>query len=320
MRNSSAVIAFIVAVCALAALMTLATVVLRPRVVRPPQGQPPGPSRATGPWDGRSFPMHPDMNQVARDMGIAVYPGATGGGGAWGGSSSGIGSSRRAHFTGHVSFTTSATYDQVVRFYLNQYKDRNPEIRRSEGPPPSKALIFWEDSDAGYAVLVQPSGLPMMPATRFMLSRTQLPMARASVTMPQKLTKQGVAPEQLGLPVYAGAKVDYSGRVQGEEGEIAMARLEVTASSPQIVEFYQDLTQAHHGSTRRRSASNSQTVELQTGWDEDGDHVGVVILHPSGSLPALIWLQRGRIVVPDWQRLHASHQSVGGKSARPPTH
>lgn len=264
--------------------------------------------------------MRPDMNQVARDMGFAVYPGARGGGGAWGGSSSGMGSSRRAHFNGHVGFTTSASYDQVVRFYLDQYKDKNPEIRRSEGPPPSKALIFWEDSDAGYAVFVQASVLSMMPETYFILSRTQLPMARASVTTPQKPTKQGVAPEQLGLPVYAGARVDYSGRVQGEEGEIAMARLEVTARSSQIVKFYQDLTQAHNGSTSRRSSSNFQTVELQTGWNEDGDHVAVVILHPSGSLPALIWLQRGRIVVPDWQRLHGSHQSAGRKSARPPAH
>jgi len=85
-----------------------------PSLVAPPASpMRPAPAGAPLPppgWRG------PDMSKAARDMGMPIYPGAQSGGGGWG--SSGV--NGKSVTTGHIDFTTSASFDQVLAFYKQQ--------------------------------------------------------------------------------------------------------------------------------------------------------------------------------------------------------
>lgn len=248
----------------------------------PPAGipaslMPPSPPASAGrpatagtprPWHG------PDMNQVARDMGMPVYPGAQGGGGGWGGG--------RGTVTGHVDFTTSASYEQVLAFYKQQCQSKLPTIDTVRKSNLAKAILVWEEGKIGRAVVVAQSPPPLralgpVMSTRITLAAAALPVE--STALRQQAPVRRPVPETLGLPVFPGAQADYAGQLTEGSTPFAAARLRVVTTSPQLTGYYS-------GSASSTSRSGNQTIEYVV----YSRGCSVSILHPDADLPAIVWL------------------------------
>jgi len=143
----------------------------------------------------------------------------------------------------------------------------------------SKALLVWDDGSLGRAVLVNasPSLAWMRTGTRFTLLTAALPL---DFTPAQKWPPAtGPVPDQLGLPVFPGAKADYYGQLRKGASQVAVARLRVVTSSEQLTGYYS-------GRNTGYSRSGSQTVQCTT----FSRGCSVNILHPDPDLPAIVWL------------------------------
>lgn len=246
----------------------------------------PFPWRHHAPWDGPPGPSgfpQVDYTVLARYMGFALYPGATGGGGGWGGSWGGA----DANVEGHINFGVRAPAADVVRFYQEKYRGFSPLVRTATGLSGAETLLLWQDDRAGYGVLVT-ARRGLSPMTFFQLARTSF----GARTIPQTSASPYIPPGTLGLTLCPKATVDYSGWAQGQNGRIAMARLQVAGSPKQVAEFYDALAKQHGSRGSGRSEANFLTVQADSSWEIGDDRYTATLLCLSSRFPAVVWLQR----------------------------
>jgi len=229
----------------------------------------------------KSLAMREDVERHVR---LTVYPGSRLDLSDWSGSEPPYGS---------ANLSTNAPMNDVVRFYSTKYASRKPLYQRGKTPHGQSLLMFWQQPDATYLVMIRPGDperQPMGPHSwRPSEARTVYRLARLS--HPLKLVEgsplpwerdEPLPPAKFGLPLPPGSRVDYCGWARGERGMMGMALAEVNSSAPGVGSFYRDLVR---GGSYSRSG-NAISWHGSPNWRYE-----VTYYQMHASLPTIVVLQ-----------------------------
>jgi hypothetical protein len=190
--------------------------------------------------------------------------------------------------SGQILLVTEHAADRVIAFYAQKYQRARPRQQNAIGADGPKTALDWSDRDGIYTVLVS-TQRGLKDDTCITIVRT-MRKAEAAATAPP-VAAEGIAPEQLKLPVYPGARVIYSGYLPGVKNKTAAVEFEVQAPYKQVADFYE--AKSRSGRNELSEQLFSTEVKATTfSWFSRRSELTADIRQADPQMPTLVRLRK----------------------------
>ncbi|MGE5531338.1 MAG: hypothetical protein ACM3VW_04380 [Bacteroidota bacterium] len=229
----------------------------------------------------RSLAMGEDVERHVR---LAVYPGSRLDMSYWFG---------RESLHDSASLSTDTPLNDVLRFYSTKYASRKPLYQRGKTPHGQSVLMFWQQPDATYLVMIRPGDPVRHPTssggwtgpeahTVYSLARLSHPLKLVEGSPLPWERNEPLSPVRFGLPLPPGSRVDYCGWARAERGMMGMALAEVNSSGSEVGSFYRDLVRngsyESSGNCGQASWHNGRTGQYEVKYYQTHESLPTIVV------------------------------------------